>query len=641
MHIELDEIFGPGGILAQNLNGYEFRASQLEMARSVLRAIRDSEHLCAEAGTGTGKTLAYLVPSLASEGRIVVSTATRNLQEQLISRDIPLVRDLIMPALDAVCIKGRPNYVCLLRLERICGQGRLFPRESSPGSPQDLLEWSKNTSTGDRAELDWLADTSELWEAVDARGEICIGSKCPYFEECFITRLRRRAQEAQVLIVNHSLFFTSLSISSDAGGGILPDYSTAILDEAHEVEEIASGLFGRRISSNQLEDLARDAASVSSRDSELIRISERLIDSSLKIRQALPPASGRFSLNLFLDEDRSTTDLRRVRHEEFAGLKTNLMELYHFLESRIGDSPDYEQMVRRTDNHLGTLEEILETDDEDSIYWAERSRRGVSLNQTPVNVASVLRKRLFSETPTVVLTSATIKTGDSFEFLKNRLGMDDSLEVDLPGEFDYQSQARLFVPRDLPEPSSEEAFRLQVLYIKNLLEITEGHAFLLFTSFRQMKKVHGILRKEKDYPLLLQGERPKTVIIDDFRRTPNCVLCATGSFWQGVDVPGRALQAVIIDKLPFQVPTDPVVSARFRQMKLNGRDPFREYAIPAAVIALRQGLGRLVRSREDRGIMAVLDSRLWNKWYGKYFLESLSSIPVLDNLGQVEDFWRI
>lgn len=640
MHIELDDIFGPGGILAQHLQGFEFRSSQLEMARSVLRAISDSEHLCAEGGTGTGKTLAYLVPSLATEGRVIVSTATRNLQEQLISKDIPIVRDLLMPNLDAVCMKGRSNYVCLLRLERFCGQGRLFPSDSSPGSPEDLLEWSRVSSTGDRAELEWLADSSELWEAVDARGEICIGSKCPYYEECFITRLRRRAQEAQILVVNHALFFTSLSLSSDAVGGILPDCATAILDEAHEVEEIASGLFGRRLSSSQLEDLARDAALASPRDAELERISERLVESSLKMRQALPSAAGRFSLNLFQEEDRSTSDLRRARYEEFAGVEANLMELYHFLESRIDHSPEYEQLVRRADSQLETLDEILKTDDENAIYWGERSRRGISLNLTPVNVAPVLRERLFAEIPTVVLTSATMKTGGSFEFLKGRLGLDDSLEIDLPGEFDYQSQARLFVPRDLPEPASEDAFSLQVQYMKQLLEVTEGHAFLLFTSIRRMKRTYEILSRDGDYPLLIQGERPKTAIIEAFRKTPNSVLCATSSFWQGVDVRGKALQAVIIDKLPFQVPTDPVVSARFRQMKASGRDPFREYAIPSAVITLRQGLGRLVRSREDRGIMAVLDSRLWNKWYGKYFLESLSSIPVLDSLSQVEDFWR-
>lgn len=640
MHIELEEIFGPGGILDQNLEGYEFRPSQLEMARAVLRAVSEREHLCAEAGTGTGKTLAYLVPALAAEGRVVISTATRNLQEQLISKDIPLIRDTIMPSLAVVCMKGRPNYLCLLRLERLSRQAGLFAADPSGGGIKELEKWAVNTDTGDRAELEWLADSSELWDSVDARSEICLGSKCSRFEDCFITRLRRRALEAEIIIVNHALFFTNLCLVNDESGGILPEYSAAVLDEAHEVEDIASGLFGRRLSSYQLEHLARDTSALSSPGSELQKISERLISSSRRLLGALPPAGGRFSLNLFQEQDRSLSDLRRVLAEQFDEVGESLLELYHYLESRIQESPDYELLVRRVDNHLAVLDEILNTDDEDSIYWVEQGRRGLSLNLTPVNVASVLRSRLFAETPTVVLTSATIKAGGGFEFLKSRLGLDDSLEVDLPGEFDYSVQARLFVPRDVPDVNGDEGFGMQMEYINRILEITGGHAFLLFTSFRQMNRVHEILSREGNYPLLLQGTKPKSTILELFRKTPGSVLCATSSFWQGVDVRGEALQAVVIDKLPFQVPTDPVVSARFRRMKMKGEDPFREYAIPSAVISLRQGLGRLVRSREDRGIMAVLDSRLWNKWYGKYFLESLSSIPVTDDLGELDRFWR-
>ena len=640
MHIELEEIFGPGGMLDQNLEGYEFRPSQLEMARAVLRAISEREHLCAEAGTGTGKTLAYLVPALAAEGRVVISTATRNLQEQLISKDIPLIRDTIMPSLAVVCMKGRPNYLCLLRLERLSSQAGLFAANPSGGGIKELEQWAVNTDTGDRAELEWLADSSELWDSVDARSEICLGSKCSHFEGCFITRLRRRALEAEIIIVNHALFFTNLCLVNDESGGIIPEYSAVVLDEAHEVEDIASGLFGRRLSSYQLEHLARDTAALSSPCSDLQKISERLTSSIRKLLGALPPARGRFSLNLFQEQDRSLSDLRRVFAEEFDEVGESLLELYHYLESRIRESADYEMLVRRVDNHLAVLDEILNTDDEDSIYWVEQGRRGLSLNLTPVNVAPVLRSRLFAETSTVVLASATIKAGGGFEFLKSRLGMDDSLEVDLPGEFDYSVQARLFIPRDVPDVNGDEGFNVQMEYINRILEITGGHAFLLFTSFRQMNRVHEMLSREGKYPLLLQGMKPKSAILELFRKTPGCVLCATSSFWQGVDVRGEALQAVVIDKLPFQVPTDPVVSARFRRMKMKGEDPFREYAIPSAVISLRQGLGRLVRSREDRGIMAVLDSRLWNKWYGKYFLESLSSIPVTDDLGELERFWR-
>jgi len=639
MQIELDDIFGPGGILDQHLDGYEFRPSQLEMARAVLRAIEDREHLCAEAGTGTGKTLAYLVPALAVEGRVIVSTATRNLQEQLISKDIPLIRETILPSLQAVCMKGRPNYLCLLRLERLTGQSRLFPEDRAGGGLEELKAWAGRSETGDRSELDWLADSSELWDSVDARSEICLGPRCGHFEDCFVTRIRRKAQAADILIVNHALFFTSLSLSSDESGGILPGYAMAVLDEAHEVEDIASGLFGKRISSYQLEHLARDTAAVTAPGSDLARLSERLADSGRKLVLALPPSGGRFSLNLFREQDRSISDLRRVMAREFDEMESILQELYHSLEARIGESPEHEILVRRVDHLLEVLDEIINTDNEDYIYWAEQGKRGMSLNLTPVNVAPVLRARLFTTTDTVILTSATIKTGGSFEFLRSRLGLDEALEADLPGEFDYGSQARLFIPRDMPEASDEGSFGLLTAYIRRILEITEGHAFLLFTSFRQMHRVYQALREDGDYPLLLQGEKPKSAILQQFRKTPRCVLCATSSFWQGVDVRGDALRAVVVDKLPFQVPTDPVVSARFSRMKMKGLDPFKEYAIPSAVISLRQGLGRLVRSREDRGIMAVLDSRLWNKWYGRYFLESLDSIPVTDRVSDLESFW--
>lgn len=641
MQIELEDIFGPGGVLGQHLERYEFRPSQLEMARSVLHAINDREHLCAEAGTGTGKTLAYLIPALASEGRVVVSTATRNLQEQLISKDIPLIRETLLPSLKAVCMKGRPNYLCLLRLDRYSRQGMLFPADSLAGGIEQLREWADRTETGDRAELEWLSDSSELWDSVDARSEICLGSRCPHFEECFITRMRQEALSAEIIIVNHALFFTNLRLSEDESGGILPKYSVAVLDEAHEVEDIASGLFGYRISTYQLDQLAREVMSVSSPGSDLAKLAEKLSAASHSLCLALPAAGGRFSLNLFQERDRSLSDLRRVLAREFDTLESSLEALYHSIEARIGENADHELLVRRVDGLLAVMDEILNTDDEDSIYWVEQGRRGMSLNLTPVNVAPMLRDRLFAETDTVILTSATIKTGGSFDFLRGRLGLDWSLEVDLPGEFDYSTQARLFIPRDVPDSADEESFGFQMEYINRILQITEGHAFLLFTSFRQMRRVHERLTAEGGFPLLLQGEKPKSVILSQFRETPNSVLCATSSFWQGVDVRGDALRAVVIDKLPFQVPTDPVVSARFRQIKMKGGDPFKEYSIPTAVISLRQGLGRLVRSREDRGIMAVLDSRLWNKWYGKYFLESLNSIPVTDEITDLERFWDI
>ena len=505
MHVELDDIFSPGGILDNSLDHYEFRPSQKKMAESVLQAIQDRDHLCAEAGTGTGKTLAYLVPSLSVEGRVVVSTATRNLQEQLVNKDIPLIKDCILPSLQAVCMKGRSNYLCLHRLERLTRQGSLFTSDPVSSSLEKLKDWSESTEEGDRSELDWLSDASEIWEMVDARSETCLGSKCRHFEDCFITRLRLKAVSADIIIVNHALFFTSLSLATDESGGLLPESSVVVLDEAHEVEDIASGLFGRRISSHQLESLSRDIVAVSSPGSDLVKMAERLVRAGHGLDSALPSQSGRVSLNLYREKDRSLSDLRRTHFGEFSAVESCLSEVYHALEARIGESLDHELLARRADNLLAVADDILNTDDEDSVYWFERSKKGVSLNLTPVNVSPYLRSRLFDSADTVVLTSATMKTGGSFEFFKKRLGLDESLEVDLPGEFDYSSQARLFIPRDLPENPGDGNLNPQVGYIRRILSLADGHAFLLFTSFRQMKKVHEILKEEGDYPPFTPG----------------------------------------------------------------------------------------------------------------------------------------
>jgi ATP-dependent DNA helicase DinG len=634
--LSLREIFGPGGLLEHCHPGYEFRPSQLEMAELVESAFEKRQHLIVEAGTGTGKTLAYLLPAIRSGHSVVISTATKSLQEQLFEKDVPFLQRYFAPELKVAVMKGRSNFLCRQKLHQI-GDRPLLKGLDELDWLERIRRWEMETETGDRAELDFLADDADLWSRLDARSETCTGPKCPEFDHCFVTQMHRRAREADLVIVNHHLFFADLAIRQGDFGSILPEYSAVIFDEAHEIEDVASAYFGRQISNYRFEELARDTEQAlrlaAGGSAELLRGVARLREKARELFGRFPEREGRFSFETvararFLEENREAYDalVRAARRleAELAAVKERPEELV--------------ALARRAAELRGELAFLVETDQRGFVYWYERRGKGVFLAATPIDVSEILGEKLFEAFETVVLTSATLAVGGSFEFLKQRLGVRVAQERVLRPEFDYRSQALLYVPPSLPDVR-DPAFPARACeQIEQVLRITQGRAFCLFTSYAQMRDAHERLSARLDFPLLLQGRAPRSVLLDRFRRTPGAVLFATASFWQGVDVPGDQLSCVIVDRLPFAVPTDPVVAARVRALAEDGRNAFVEYQVPEAVLALKQGFGRLVRARSDRGVLVILDNRIHRKAYGKIFLESLPDYRITGDLAEVEGF---
>jgi ATP-dependent DNA helicase DinG len=634
--ISIDGVFGPGGLLEKRHPGYEFRPSQLEMARRMEEAFEQHHHTVIEAGTGTGKTLAYLIPAIRSGRRVVISTATKSLQEQLFQKDVPFLRKHFAPNLKVALMKGRANFLCRQKVHQMDGQPVLKGIDEIDWFSQ-IRDWEKLTETGDRSELTFLPDDAELWNRLDARSDLCTGQKCPEFQQCFITAMKQRAADADLVIVNHHLFFADLALRHDDFGSILPEYSAVIFDEAHEIEDVASDYFGRQISSYRFEELARDTENVLRilriESSTLRRNLARLRERGRSFFENFPEREGRFPFGPterrnFLDSNREAYDdlARAVKQVE-----TELSAL----------TPKPEEVVslaRRAAEVRKELEFLLESEEKTYVYWYERRGRGIFLAATPIDVSQILRERLFDQFDTVALTSATLAVGGRFDYLKQRLGVVPAREAVLPAEFNFREQALLYIPRSMPDVRHQDFSARAADEIVRLLEISEGRAFCLFTSYAQMKDIHERVTRRITYPALLQGTAPRSVLLDRFKTTPNAVLFATSSFWQGVDVPGAQLSCVIIDKLPFAVPSDPIVAARVRALQEDGRNAFAEYQVPEAVLALKQGFGRLIRSKTDRGILSILDNRIQRMQYGRIFIESLPDYTVTQDVADVERF---
>ena len=634
--ITMAEVFGPGGMLAKCHPGYEFRAAQLEMSEMVDEAFARHQHALIEAGTGTGKTLAYLIPAIRSGRRVVISTATKSLQEQLFQKDIPFLRKHFAPELKVALIKGRNNFLCREKVRLMQGQPVLRGMDELDWFAQ-IKDWEKLTETGDRAELNFLPDDAELWSRIDARRETCTGQKCPQFDECFLTKMRQRAQEADILIVNHHLFFADLALKQDDFGSILPEYGAVIFDEAHEIEDVASDYFGQEISSWQFDELARDGEQLlrmlslgsAATRRPLAQIRER----AHTFFEAFPEREGRFPFErserqAFLERNREAYDgllgaLKRLE-TEMAALREKPEELMN--------------LARRSAELRRGLTFLLESDEKIYVYWFERRGKGIFLVATPIDVSEIMREKLFEQFDTIVLTSATLAVGGRFDYAKQRLGISAAQEKVLPQEFDYANQALLYIPRNLPDVRDANFASRATAEIVDILKLTRGRAFCLFTSYAQMKDVHERLAGMVSFPLLLQGTAPRTALLERFRATPGAVLLATASFWQGVDVPGSQLSCVIVDRLPFAVPTDPIVAARVQALADDGRNAFAEYQVPTAVLALKQGFGRLIRSRTDRGVVCILDNRIRRMQYGKIFLESLPEYTLTQDLAEVARF---
>ena len=630
------KFFSRSGPLARAHPNYEFRQGQIEMALAVEAALAEKRHQIVEAGTGTGKTLAYLVPAILSGKRVVISTGTKNLQEQIFYKDIPFLAQFFPGGIKACYMKGRSNYACRQKIY----DAEREPILSGLEEVSDfaiIREWEKTTDTGDRSSIPNLPDSSTAWAKLDARAELCTGQRCPSFDRCFITLMHQRAQESDIIIVNHHLFFADIAVKDSEFGAILPEYSAVIFDEAHELEDVAGQYFGISISWNQVEDLRRDIAAVARRKNFFTRDLEQMT-------RLLAEHAEKFFLLFPQEEGRSGFGAHREflrRHGEAYRRLLSTLELLAAHLSLVKDAPDeLVPLVRRLKAQKETLEHYMEAADPDYVYWVERRGRNVTLQATPVNVSSLLREKVFSVIPTVILTSATLAVGGTFDYVKDRLGLDGARELIVPGHFDYASQAPLYVPPHLPDVRNEAFVRAAADEVREVLRHSRGRAFVLFTSYQQMRQIYERVAPALDYPVLIQGAAPQRVLLEQFRSTPHSVLFATSSFWQGVDVQGEQLSCVIIDRLPFAVPNDPIVEARVRAIQQAGGNAFYEYQVPQAAIALKQGFGRLIRSATDRGVLVLLDNRILRNAYGKVFLNSLPPYRLTTRIEDVERFFE-
>lgn len=646
----MNEIFGESGLISKFHEAYEHRDGQIRMAEAVMRAFDEKRHLVVEAGTGTGKTLAYLVPAIAAalgkKQRVIISTGTKNLQEQLMEKDIPFLQRVMPKKFTAAYMKGRSNYACLNRIYKAEDQPFLEGLHEIDYF-DEIRHWSRESRTGDRAELKNLPENLSFWNRINARSEICLGQKCPDFEPCFITRMRARAEDADIIIVNHHLFFADLAVRGNQYGRVIPDYGAVIFDEAHLIEDIAADYFGLQVSSFQIEEIIRDTDALPIDDaiatSTLTKISARVIGHSEQFWHRFSQgrgAEGRYPLvaDGFFQRDRNGDRDATPLGEAYQELDDSLSRLQSELDVFSDKIPEAEAVVRRILQARDDLKFIVSQSDRNFVYWLERRGRGVFLQASPVDVSDLLNKKLFDKVQTCVLTSATLSSNGSFNFIRDRLGLDRSKTDTLvaPTAFDYEKQAIIYLPKGMPDPRSPEYTQLAAGEIIRLLQLTRGHAFVLCTSNASMNALFQLVSSRIGYPCFIQGSMSKTGLLDRFRSTKNAVLFATSSFWQGVDVRGEQLSCVIIDKLPFAVPSDPIVAARTKFIDENGGRSFSDYSVPQAVITLKQGIGRLIRSKTDRGVIAILDSRLRTKSYGRDFLNSLPKAKVTSELGDVE-----
>ncbi|MBZ0271436.1 ATP-dependent DNA helicase [bacterium] len=628
-HTQIDTLFSEGGVFSARDPAWEPRKPQIDMAHAVLDALAHAGTLVAEAPTGTGKTLAYLVPALLYDRRLVISTRTKNLQEQIMGKDWPFVRALGFDA-KVMVMKGRENYLCPHRYHRFLAEPRIRSRGEA-ANYERLVEWATTTQTGDRAELPWLADDDPLWPEVTSNRHNCPGKECQKEERCFLRLMRRKASNADILIVNHHLFFADLALKQGEHGEVIPDYQAVIFDEAHELEDVATAFFAARLTSFRFDEIDRDIVRA---------LSARKVDDD--VESLLTHV--RIAADAVFDHFRRPYDgKRRLRADDVPPAAhadhDNLRERLAALSARLAkiaaahEDEDIAQLARRA-NEIGLESEIIfDMEDASRVRYAEQRGRGVHLVAEPIEPAVFIKDALFKKAGPVVFTSATLATGYDFSYLRARLGLDFEIEeMALATCFDHATQAMLYVPREFPQPHDAafaDAFETQA---EKILLATRGRAFLLFTSYRHMREQYERLASRLPFPCLLQGEGARSALLDRFRAEEGSVLFATSSFWQGVDVKGEALSCVIIDKLPFSAPGEPVIEARIEAIKERGGNAFFDYQVPQAIITLKQGLGRLIRHREDKGLLALMDTRVWQKGYGKRILAAVPDYPVVDRL---------
>ncbi|QQR90951.1 MAG: ATP-dependent DNA helicase [Myxococcales bacterium] len=631
----LSDLLSQTGPIARSVSGYDHRPSQLEMAETVAQVLQYGGVSLIEAGTGTGKTLAYLLPAFLSEKRVVVSTATKVLQDQIINKDIPLLEQALGSDLRALPIKGLSNYVCKRRYRNFIQSSEFF--DSRYAQDTELVQrWMDAAVYGEISELKQLKENSLLWPKINSGTDTRIGARCSFFEECFVTQLRRSAEHAQVLVVNHHLFFADLASKGPNNNGILPPYDAVIFDEAHQIEDVATEFFGVRVSSHHLETLIRDLVQ-----------SQFYLDErgafELLFRQVERCFSECFSL---LPKNREIDSQRfEISVEHFSdAVQKKMFELDDALDALQSRCDNYSkkhaiaaQFVKRIRNLRDDISLISEGGNRDHVIWAEQKSRSLAIGASPIDISYVFRSQVLERNEAVVCTSATLSSSSSFKFIRQRLGIEEEVdEKIIESPFNFQEQVILYVNENMELPNTATYNQSIAEEIISLIELSKGGAFVLCTSLKSMHELHTLCAKRLGFKCLMQGQASKNELLSEFKKDANAVLFGSGSFWEGVDVPGAALRLVIIDKLPFAVPTDPLLVARAKAIEERGASPFMDYQVPSAALALKQGFGRLIRSKSDKGIVAVLDSRLVKKGYGKVLLRGLPSCPIIKNFDELK-----
>jgi len=631
---DLDEIFSGEGALARAVDGFRVREGQLEMARAVAAAIAGNSVLVAEAGTGTGKTFAYLVPALLSGGKVIISTGTKTLQDQLFGRDIQVVRKALKVPVTVAVLKGRANYVCHYYVERAQNEGRFPTRDDARYLPI-IANFAKNSATGDKSDLPAVPENAAIWSYVTSTRENCLGSDCAHYSKCFVMEARKQALAADVVVVNHHLFFADVVLRDEGVSELLPASNTIIFDEAHQLPETASLFFGQTVSTSQLIELARDTrieAAASAKDFAPLPEATQALDKATRdLRLVFREDNGRFPFQALARN--------RAFEPALAVLCEKLDALVAMLESQAERGEGLEKCWQRAQSLAASVRRWRDHDDPEFVRWLELFNHALHLNATPLSIAEVFQAQINDHARSWIFTSATLSVGGDFSHYNAQMGLTEASAQSWESPFDYSTHALLYVPKGMPEPNTPDYTQAVVAAALPAIEASGGRAFMLFTSLRAMREGYELLkdaffRRKLEFPLMMQGEGSRTELLERFRRIGNAVLVGSQSFWEGVDVRGDALSLVVIDKLPFAPPDDPLLAARIERINRDGRNAFVEYQLPQAVITLKQGAGRLIRDESDRGVLMICDPRLFSKGYGKRILRSL---PTMKGTRDVED----